>query len=153
MLEAECVIILIFLIFQIHAMKFWFQSDFILHAEKLFQSIQFQLFLMNWIIWAYDIIATTNFMSDSQQYISHNKLQQLIIIEWRCFQLLMQAAEKINNERDLADINKSNAESTEWFTVNQKLFNVHVKLHLFYFAKKYKILMNYNMLSEKLKHM
>ena len=52
-------------------------------------------------------------MSDSQQYMFHNKLQQLIIIKQRCFQLLMQAAEKINNERDLADINKFNAKSTE----------------------------------------
>ena len=84
---------------------------------------------------------------------SHNKLQQLIITEWRCFQLLIQAAEKINNERDLADIDKSNAESTEQFTANQKLSNVHVELHLSYFIKKYEILMNYNVLSEKSKYM
>ncbi len=84
---------------------------------------------------------------------SHNKLQQLIITEQRCFQLLMQAAEKINNERYLADIDKSNAESTEQFTANQRLSNVHVKLYLFYFAKKYETLMNYNMLSEESKYM
>ena len=64
----------------------------------------------------------------------------------------MQAAEKINNEKYLADIDKSNAESTEWFTANQRLSNVHVKLYLSYFAKKYETLMNYNMLSEELKH-
>ena len=64
----------------------------------------------------------------------------------------MQAAEKINNERYLADINKSNAESTEQFAANQKLSNVHVELHLSYFIKKYETLMNYNILSEKLKH-
>ena len=52
-------------------------------------------------------------MSDSQQYMFHNKLQQLIITEQRCFQLLMQAVKKINNERNLTDIDKSNAESIE----------------------------------------
>ena len=83
----------------------------------------------------------------------YNKFWQLIITEWRCFQLLIQAVKKINNERDLADINKFNIKNTEWFAANQKLFNIHVKLHLFYFVKKYEILINYNILLKKLKHM
>ena len=65
----------------------------------------------------------------------------------------MQAAEKINNERYLADINKFNTESTEWFAANQRLSNIHIKLHLSYFIKKYETLINYNILSEESKHM
>ena len=65
----------------------------------------------------------------------------------------MQAAEKINNERDLANIDKFNVKSIEQFAANQKLSNVHVELHLFYFAKKYEILINCNVLLKKSKHM
>ena len=69
------------------------------------------------------------------------------------FSASIQAIKKINNEKDLADIDKFNAKSTEWFAANEKLFNVHVELHLSYFAKKYETLMNCNVLSEESKHM